>query len=98
MQDDPLYQYAKQFIDEKGDQPIELQEKMLNEILASMNEFVNAEFISRLTLSGIDDFNTLLDKNASDEQIQQFFEDSGVDIANATATALIKFKQAYIGA
>lgn len=98
QQDDPLYKYAKQFVDEAGDQPDELKEKMLTDILDSMNEYLNAEFVSRLTLSGIDDFNELLDRNASDEEIQQFFEDSGVDIEGATATALFNFKKAYLGA
>ncbi len=97
MQDDPLYAYAKQIVDEKGDLPEEVKRSMINDILASMNDHLNAEILTRLTPAGFDEFNKLLDTNPSPEAVIKFIEDSGIDIQNATVTAMTRFKKAYYG-
>lgn len=97
MQDDPLYAYAKQIVDEKGDLPAEVKQSMLNDILDAMNTSLDAEILTRLTPTGFDEFNKLLDTNPSPEVVTKFIEDSGIDIQNATVTAMTRFKKAYYG-
>lgn len=97
MESDPLYKYAKQLVDEKGNLPDEIKKSMLADILLGMNDSLDAEIVSRLTLTGIDEFNKLLDKNPTPDEVIKFLEDSGVNIQNATSVALNRFIKAYDG-
>lgn len=97
MVQDPLYKYAKQIVDEKGELPQEIKQQMIVEILSSMNDYLDMELVSRLSPEATDQLNKLLDNNASPENVTKLFEDNGVDIQNATIVALSRFKKAYYG-
>lgn len=93
-----LASYVDRLIEEKK-YPAELGEEVIGEIkkdlLSKVEDRVNAVIIANLTPEKLEEFNSLLDSNISDEEMQKFCGDNIPNLAQLIATELIVFKQSY---
>lgn len=78
-------------IDESGRQ--QLTEDLHNRLMDQIDRAV----VEALPEDKIDDFNTLLDREASDEEVQQFIANSGVDVQAITMETMFRFRELYLG-
>lgn len=92
----------KMFVDrlvEEKKYPENLEQGVIDQIkadlLSRVEERVNMVIISNLSEKKLEEFNELMDKNVSDEEMQKFCSDSIPGLAQLIATELIIFRQTY---
>lgn len=94
----------KMFVDrlvEEKKYPENLEQGVIDQIkadlLSRVEDRVNMLIISNLSEEKLIDFNKLMDKNVSDEEMQKFCSDNIPDLSQLIASELIVFRQTYIG-
>lgn len=84
---------AKQLSGVTDDVRADLVEDMRDRLL----DQINRALIDSMPDDKIDQFNSLLEQDGvSDEQLQQFITDSGVDIPTVTAATMLRFRELYL--
>lgn len=93
----------KMFVDrlvEEKKFPEDLEKEVIDQIksdlLGRVEDRVNALIISNLSEDKLGEFNDLLDKNISDEEMQKFCAENIPNMAQLIATELIVFRQTYL--
>ena len=94
---DPLRQIAENIVNARQGISDVVREKMIAELIVSMERFINTELLARLDDNQAQEFLSFLDTNPNDEQTLQFFKDRNVNVEEAVTVALQNFKDAYVG-
>lgn len=95
----PLTDVAQQMVAAKRIQlEPEAQDRLVQEIAAILQDHINAELLSRLTNEQLGAFDSEVTDVMTADETLAFFARNGVDIQDATQTAIMRFKQAYLGA
>lgn len=97
QQQDPLRQIAVNIVNAREGISDVVREKMIDELVVTMERFINTELLARLDDAQAQEFLNFLDTNPNDEQTVQFFKDRNVNVDEAVTVALQNFKDAYVG-
>jgi hypothetical protein len=97
QQQDPLRQIAQSIVNEHQGINDTVKNKMMDDLVATMERFINTELLARLDNAQAQEFLDLLNTNPTDEQTVQFFKDKNVNVDEAVMVALQSFKDSYVG-
>ncbi|OGM21000.1 hypothetical protein A2714_03030 [Candidatus Woesebacteria bacterium RIFCSPHIGHO2_01_FULL_38_9] len=75
----------------------EVRAQVKKDLLERLNDTVNAKIIAALDNKSIEEFSSLLDKNPSNEEIQNFIHENVPNAANFMANVLLEFRKTYLG-
>ena len=76
----------------------EVRANLIEDMRGRLLDQINRALIDGMPDDKIDQFNDLLEQDGiSDEQLQQFVKDSGVDIPTVTAATMLRFRELYLG-
>lgn len=99
MDQDALSKFINDIIDAKnfktldGDVRRQLEQDLKNKLLDQIDRAV----LGALPENKIDGFNDLLDRNASQQEVQQYIANSGVDTKKITLETMLRFRSLYLG-
>lgn len=99
MDQDALSKFINDIIDAKnfktldGDVRQQLEKDLKNRLLDQIDRAV----LGALPENKIDGFNDLLDRNASQQEVQQYIANSGVDTKKITLETMLRFRSLYLG-
>lgn len=92
----------KMFVDrlvEEKKYPANLEQGVIDQIkadlLSRVEDRINMVVISNLSEEKLGEFNELMDKDVSDEEMQKFCSDNIPNLAQLIASELIVFRQTY---
>ncbi len=75
----------------------EVKMQLISDLKARLLDQINRALIEALPDDKLDEFNLLLDSgNVSDESLQQFIIQSGVNIQQVTAKTMLLFRDLYL--
>lgn len=74
-----------------------MHDELKKDILDRAQEFLIAKTIARLSDDNAQKLSDLLDKNPTDEQLQQFIGSCITDAPNFIGDTLFQFRQTYLG-
>lgn len=97
QQQDPLRQIAQSIVNEHPGINETVKNKMMDDLVATMERFINTELLARLDNTQAQEFLDLLNTNPTDEQTVKFFKDKNVNVDEAVTVALQSFKDSYVG-
>ncbi len=75
----------------------EVVDQIKSDLLSQLEDRINAVIISNLSAEKLEEFNTLLDADTSDADMQEFFHKAIPELSQLIATELLVFKQSYLG-
>ncbi len=76
----------------------DVRANLIEDMRGRLLDQINRALIDSMPDDKIDQFNDLLEQDGvSDEQLQQFIKDSGVDIPTVTASTMLRFRELYLG-
>ena len=84
---------AKNFKTLDSDVRRQLEQDLKNRLLDQIDRAV----LRALPENKIDGFNDLLDRNASQQEVQQYIANSGVDTKKITLETMLRFRSLYLG-
>jgi len=94
-----LQAFVERLVEEKK-YPADLEKGVVDQIkadlLSRVEDRVNMTIISNLSEEKLGEFNELMNKNVSDEEMRKFCSDNIPDLAQLIASELIVFRQTYI--
>lgn len=99
MNQDALSKFISDIIDAKGYKTLDsdvrrqLEQDLKNRLIDQINRAV----IGALPENKIDGFNDLLDRGASQQEVQQYIATSGVDTKKITLETMLRFRSLYLG-
>lgn len=99
MDQDALSKFINDIIDAKNFKTLDsdvrqqLEQDLKNRLLDQIDRVV----LGALPENKIDGFNDLLDRNASQQEIQQYIANSGVDTKKITLETMLRFRSLYLG-
>jgi len=99
MDQDALSKFINDIIDAKnfktldGDVRRQLEQDLKNRLLDQIDRAV----LGALPENKIDGFNDLLDRNASQQEVQRYIANSGVDTKKITLETMLRFRSLYLG-
>ncbi len=99
MDQDALSKFINDIIDAKnfktldGDVRQQLEQDLKNKLLDQIDRAV----LGALPENKIDGFNDLLDRNASQQEVQRYIANSGVDTKKITLETMLRFRSFYLG-
>ncbi len=97
---DPFSTFVKEMIDAKAWSPgIDTagREQLESDLKQRLMDQINRAVITAIPEDKIDGFNELLDRNPTDEEIQQYVTESGVDAQQVTLETMLRFRELYLG-
>lgn len=97
---DQLDQFIKEIIDAKHLPGITEDAKvgLLEEMRERLLDMLNRALIEALPDEKLAEFSTFLESGASDDAVQQFITDSGIDVEKITAQTMLAFRGLYLQA
>lgn len=99
MDQDALSKFINDIIDAKNFKALDsdvrhqLEQDLKNRLLDQIDRAV----LGALPENKIDGFNDLLDRNASQQEVQQYIANSGVDTKKITLETMLRFRSLYLG-
>lgn len=99
MDQDALSKFINDIIDAKNFKTLDsdvrrqLEQDLKNRLLDQIDRAV----LGALPENKIDGFNDLLDRNASQQEVQQYIANSGVDTKKITLETMLRFRSLYLG-
>lgn len=99
MNQDALSKFISDIIDTKGYKTLDsdvrrqLEQDLKNRLIDQINRAV----LEALPENKIDGFNDLLDRGASQQEVQQYIATSGVDTKKITLETMLRFRSLYLG-
>ena len=99
MNQDALSKFINDLIDAKGYKTLDsdvrwqLEQDLKNRLIDQINRAV----LEALPENKIDGFNDLLDRGASQQEVQQYIATSGVDTKKITLETMLRFRSLYLG-
>lgn len=73
----------------------DVAEQVINDLTEQAEAKINAEILNNLSESQQKQFETLLDRDASPEEVQQFISNSILNLDTVVGNALIEFSKLY---
>ncbi len=97
--DPTLSNYAETLIRDKNYTSLtsEMYEEMKKDILKRLHDFMIAKTIAKLSEEDVKGLKALLDKNATDEEIQNFVASKIEDAPAFLGDVLFQFRQTFLG-
>ena len=91
--------FINQVLDQKGlgSLDAEVREQLVSDLEKRLVDQINRALIEALPEAKLAEFTSLADSKATDEQLQGFLSQNGVDSQAVTADTMLQFKQAYLG-
>ena len=99
MDQDALSKFINDIIDAKNFKTLDsdvrrqLEQDLKNRLLDQIDRAV----LGALPENKIDGFNDLLDRNTSQQEVQQYIANSGVDTKKITLETMLRFRSLYLG-
>lgn len=99
MNQDALSKFISDIIDAKGYKTLDsdvrrqLEQDLKNRLIDQINRAV----LEALPENKIDGFNDLLDRGASQQEVQQYIATSSVDTKKITLETMLRFRSLYLG-
>lgn len=90
-----LLAYVEQMIKDSGDPAQDTQENK-QELLKAVNDEINRHLVDLLSEADQEELNTLLDREASDEELNNFFSSKVPNIDEEIAAVLLNFRAMYL--
>lgn len=93
-----LEKYVEQLIKDKNSPYVnEKNHKEIKEmLLKDVGDAINRKMVAELTNQQVDELNKLLDRNATDEELNSFFGKNISNIETIITEALIDFRKGYL--
>lgn len=94
-----LKMFVDRLVEEKKypeDLEKEVMDQIKSDLLSRVEDRVNMVIISNLSEEKLGEFNELMDKNVSDEEMQKFCSDNIPNLSQLIATELVVFRQTYL--
>ncbi len=76
----------------------EVEAQLKTDLLNRLDDVINQALLDALTDDKLSVFESLVDKDASKEDIQKFLSDNIENMETVVTGALLKFRELYIGA
>lgn len=94
-----LEELANEMLVEKGllEQDRAQHGKLRHELVQQLNETIERAVIGALSDVQLVEFDRMLDADVDDQEIEDFFDRSGVDFEKAANEALMKYRAEYLG-
>ncbi len=99
MQGDELDKFVEDIVVAKQLSGVtdEVRAQLISDLKQRLLDQINRALIDALSDEQIDEFNALLDEpSTTDEKVQQFIVDAGVDVRRVTAQTMLRFRDLYI--
>lgn len=98
---DEVDRFLNQILDEKkitGDSP-EIRPQLIADLRHHLMEQIDRAMVEALTPQQVTQLNELMDRDdTTDQQIQDFFRQSGVDSQQVVLNTMMRFRRYYLGA
>ncbi len=94
---DPLRLMAEELVNTQHGISPEVREKLIEDLIKSMERFINAEIIAQLDDEQAEKFVEFMQANPNQEEVINHLKNNGVNLQQAISNALFGFKQAYLG-
>ena len=97
---DPFTTFIKEMLEAKSwSQQVDedVKSQLEADLHSSLMDQIDQAVIGDLPEDKVDGLNELLDKEATEEEIQQYIATSGVDVQRITTETMLRFRDLYLG-
>ena len=98
-QDQVIAVYLERMLKDKGEWAEDAQEqkRQMERLRQKLDERVEREMIRALSDDQLDELERRLDDGMTDDEMEEFLENTGVDFGAAARKAMIEFRAEYLG-
>ena len=98
-QDNNLQEFVEQLLEEKGVDylEVEVKEKLTQNLVQRAEDQIKAAIVSEIPGKKLEDFEEVL-KSEDQAKVQEFVNTNFHDVKSVVSTALLRFRNAYLGA
>lgn len=95
-----LEQFVDQLIKEKNfpkDLDEAVKKQIKKDLMFRLNDYINAKLVAALPEKEVEEFEKLLEKKASQEEVQKFFQDKIPNLSTFLSQVFLDFRKTYLG-